>query len=42
MNDLSPRQRQRGYLLEIPLLFVALDRWQHFQYAVNARGMSKR
>jgi hypothetical protein len=24
MNDLSPRQRQRGYLLEIPLLFIAV------------------
>ena len=24
MNNLSPRQRQRGYLLEIPLLFIAV------------------
>jgi hypothetical protein len=24
MNTPSPRQRQRGYLLEIPLLFIAL------------------
>ena len=24
MNDLSPRRRQRGYLLEIPILFIAL------------------